>query len=100
MLIEFLIILVTPLIIWNTVKDGFERRNQLILVGSLFVFCALPISFFHFAQHLKHFNKPILQVCCLENESIVQKYNRKQRKSIVRFLAKEESKFFTIEGKK
>jgi hypothetical protein len=53
---------VTPLIILNTVKDGFERRNQLILVGSLFVFCALPISFFHFAQHLKHFNKPVLQV--------------------------------------
>jgi hypothetical protein len=52
---------VTPLIVWNTVKDGFEKKDQLILIGSLFVFCALPISFFHFSQHLKHFNKPVLQ---------------------------------------
>jgi len=53
---------VTPLIVYNTVKDGFEKKDQLILIGSLFVFCALPVSFFHFAQHLKHFNKPVLQV--------------------------------------
>ncbi|CRL02494.1 CLUMA_CG015334, isoform A [Clunio marinus] len=53
--------IITPLIVWNTVKDGFEKKDQLILIGSLFVFCALPVSFFHFSQHLKHFNKPILQ---------------------------------------
>lgn len=54
---------ITPLIVYNTVKDGFENKDQLILIGSLFVGCALPISIFHFSQHLKHFNQPVLQVC-------------------------------------
>lgn len=59
---------VTPLIVYNTVKDGFEKKDQLILIGSLFVFCALPISVFHFMQHLKHFNQPVLQVFFIGHE--------------------------------
>lgn len=54
-------IIVVPLLIVNTVKDGFTRRDQLILVGGLFVLSAVPISIWHITQHVIHFTKPILQ---------------------------------------
>lgn len=54
-------IIVVPLLIVNSVKDGFQRRDQLILIGGLFVLSAVPISLWHIIQHVIHFTKPILQ---------------------------------------
>ncbi|ALC39132.1 CG5850 [Drosophila busckii] len=54
-------IIVVPLLIVNSVKDGFQRRDQLILIGGLFVLSAVPISIWHIIQHVIHFTKPILQ---------------------------------------
>lgn len=54
-------IIVVPLLIVNTVKDGFTRRDQLILIGGLFVLSAVPVSIWHIIQHVIHFTKPILQ---------------------------------------
>ncbi|XP_037807293.1 transmembrane protein 184C isoform X3 [Lucilia sericata] len=54
-------IIVVPLLIINSVKDGFQRRDQLILIGGLFVLSAVPISIWHIIQHVVHFTKPILQ---------------------------------------
>lgn len=54
-------IIVVPLLIVNSLKDGFSRRDQLILIGGLFVLAAVPISIWHIIQHVIHFTKPILQ---------------------------------------
>lgn len=54
-------IIVVPLLIVNSVKDGFQRGDQLILIGGLFVLSAVPISIWHIIQHMIHFTKPILQ---------------------------------------
>ncbi|XP_030376706.1 transmembrane protein 184C-like [Scaptodrosophila lebanonensis] len=54
-------IIVVPLLIVNSVKDGFSRRDQLILIGGLFVLSAVPVSIWHIIQHVIHFTKPILQ---------------------------------------
>lgn len=54
-------IIVVPLLIVNSVKDGFQRNDQLILIGGLFVLSAVPISIWHIIQHVIHFTKPILQ---------------------------------------
>ncbi|XP_065358101.1 transmembrane protein 184C isoform X2 [Calliphora vicina] len=54
-------IIVVPLLIINSVKDGFQRRDQLILIGGLFVLSAVPISIWHIIQHVIHFTKPSLQ---------------------------------------
>ncbi|KAH8394304.1 hypothetical protein KR215_007467 [Drosophila sulfurigaster] len=54
-------IIVVPLLIVNSVKDGFKRNDQLILIGGLFVLSAVPISIWHIIQHVIHFTKPILQ---------------------------------------
>ncbi|KAH8279720.1 hypothetical protein KR054_003088 [Drosophila jambulina] len=54
-------IIVVPLLIVNSVKDGFQRNDQLILIGGLFVLAAVPVSIWHIIQHVIHFTKPILQ---------------------------------------
>lgn len=54
-------IIVVPLLIVNSVKDGFQQNDQLILIGGLFVLSAVPISIWHIIQHVIHFTKPILQ---------------------------------------
>ncbi|XP_055859277.1 transmembrane protein 184C isoform X1 [Episyrphus balteatus] len=54
-------IIVVPLLIVNSVKDGFTRKDQLILIGGLFVLSAVPISIWHIIQHVIHFTKPVLQ---------------------------------------
>ncbi|KAH8410258.1 hypothetical protein KR009_010228 [Drosophila setifemur] len=54
-------IIVLPLLIVNSVKDGFQRNDQLILIGGLFVLSAVPVSIWHIIQHVIHFTKPILQ---------------------------------------
>ncbi|EAT46866.1 AAEL001962-PA [Aedes aegypti] len=55
------VIIVVPLLIVNSVKDGFTRKDQLILIGGLFVISAVPISIWQITQHIVHFTKPILQ---------------------------------------
>ncbi|XP_073824329.1 transmembrane protein 184C isoform X3 [Musca autumnalis] len=54
-------IIVIPLLIVNSLKDGFTRKDQLILIGGLFVLAAVPVSIWHIIQHVIHFTKPILQ---------------------------------------
>lgn len=55
------VIAVLPWLIVNTVKDGFTRKDQLILVGGLFVIVSIPLCVWHILQHMLHFTKPILQ---------------------------------------
>lgn len=55
------VVIVVPLLIVNSVKDGFSRKDQLILIGGLFVLSAIPISIWQITQHVVHFTRPILQ---------------------------------------
>lgn len=55
------VVIVVPMLIVNSLKDGFSRKDQLILVGGLFVLTAIPFSVYHICQHIVHFTKPILQ---------------------------------------
>lgn len=61
LLYALFVVIVLPLLIVNTVKDGFTKKDQLILIGGLFVFTTLPICIWHIMQHIVHFTKPILQ---------------------------------------
>lgn len=47
-----LLIFVVPWLIVNSVKDGFNTKDQLVLISGLFVILALPISFWHISQHI------------------------------------------------
>lgn len=55
------VLIVLPLLIVNSVKDGFKTKDQLVLIGGLFMAAALPICFWHISQHITHFTKPVLQ---------------------------------------
>lgn len=52
---------IVPLLIYNTIKDGFAKKGQLILIGGLFLLTSLPISLNQIANHAKHLNVPRLQ---------------------------------------
>lgn len=54
-------LIVVPWLIVYTVKDGFDRKDQLLLVGGLFVLTSVPYCIWHILQHMLHFTKPILQ---------------------------------------
>lgn len=56
----FVLILV-PFLIFNSVQGGFSGKDQLILIGGLFVLSAIPISIWHIIQHITNFTKPVLQ---------------------------------------
>lgn len=55
------VLVVIPLLIVNSVKDGFKTKDQLVLIGGLFVGSAMPFCFWHISEHVTHFTKPILQ---------------------------------------
>lgn len=55
------ILFALPYLIVYTVKDGLTRKDQLLLIGGVFVLVSLPLSFWHILQHMLHFTKPILQ---------------------------------------
>lgn len=55
------VVIVLPWLIFNSVKDGFSRKEQLTLISGLFVLTAIPISIWHITQHIFHYTRPILQ---------------------------------------
>lgn len=61
LLYTLFVLIVVPWAIVYTVKDGFTKKDQLILVGGLFVLTSVPLCIWHILQHMLHFTKPILQ---------------------------------------
>lgn len=55
------VLVALPWLILYTVRDGLTRKDQLLLIGGIFVLASLPLSFWHILQHMLHFTKPILQ---------------------------------------
>lgn len=60
-LYSLFVLIVVPWLIVYTVKDGFTRKDQLILIGGLFVITSVPLCIWHILQHMLHFTKPSLQ---------------------------------------
>lgn len=61
MLWVLFVLVAVPLLIWQSVKDGFRRDDQLILIGGLCVLAAIPLSVWHIMQHMRYYTKPVLQ---------------------------------------
>lgn len=61
LLYAFGVLIFVPIFLTKSVQDGFNRRDQEIFVGGIFVMFALPISFWEIIQHVIHFTEPKLQ---------------------------------------
>nr|CAD7197305.1 unnamed protein product [Timema douglasi] len=56
-----IILVLIPIIVVNTLRNGFKKEDQGALIGGIFVMMALPISFWGITQHMVHYTKPSLQ---------------------------------------
>nr|XP_022904394.1 transmembrane protein 184C [Onthophagus taurus] len=50
-----------PLFLVKSVQDGFNRRDQEILIAGIFVLLAIPISLWEIILHVIHYTQPKLQ---------------------------------------
>ncbi|XP_030746075.1 transmembrane protein 184C [Sitophilus oryzae] len=50
-----------PLFLVKSLEDGFNRHDQEVLIGGIFVGVAIPISLWEIIQHVIHYNQPKLQ---------------------------------------
>lgn len=55
------IIVLVPILLVNSINNGFKKRDQGALAGGAFVLLALPISFYEIVQHMIHYTQPKLQ---------------------------------------
>lgn len=55
LLYTIFVLIVVPWLIVYTVKDGFTKKDQLILVGGLFVLTSVPFCIWHILQVWWHF---------------------------------------------
>ncbi|KAI4489568.1 hypothetical protein M0802_011005 [Mischocyttarus mexicanus] len=60
-LYALLIIILVPVLIANSIKNGFQKQDQGALVGGAFVLLALPIAFYEIVQHMIYYTQPRLQ---------------------------------------
>jgi len=60
-LYALLIIILVPILLVNSIKDGFKKQDQGALVGGAFVLLALPIAFYEIVQHMIYYTQPRLQ---------------------------------------
>src|SRR5687768_9057458 len=55
------VLVLIPFLIVAMINGNYNPKDQAILIGGIFVFLALPISFWGITQHLIHYTKPYLQ---------------------------------------
>ncbi|XP_046748783.1 transmembrane protein 184C [Diprion similis] len=55
------IIILLPILLTNSINNGFRKQDQGALAGGAFVLLALPISFYEIIQHMIHYTQPKLQ---------------------------------------
>ncbi|XP_058807087.1 transmembrane protein 184C [Phymastichus coffea] len=60
-LYTLLIIILVPILISNSIKNGFRKQDQGALVGGAFVLLAIPMSFYEIVQHMIYYTQPRLQ---------------------------------------
>ncbi|XP_033218476.1 transmembrane protein 184C-like [Belonocnema kinseyi] len=60
-LYALLIIIIVPILLTNSIRNGIKKQDQGALVGGAFVLLALPIAFYEIIQHMIYFTQPKLQ---------------------------------------
>lgn len=60
-LYALLIVIIVPILLVNSIKNGFKKQDQAALVGGAFVLLALPIAFYEIIQHMIYYTQPRLQ---------------------------------------
>lgn len=55
------VLVFVPLFLVKSVQDGFNKREQEILIAGVFVGLAIPISLWEILQHVIHYTEPKLQ---------------------------------------
>jgi len=55
------VLVFVPLFLVKSLQDGFNKRDQEILIAGLFVWLAIPISLWEIIQHVIHYTQPKLQ---------------------------------------
>ncbi|XP_056649204.1 transmembrane protein 184C [Diorhabda sublineata] len=50
-----------PLFLVKSLEDGFNKHDQEILIGGVFVWVAIPLSLWEIIQHVTHYVQPKLQ---------------------------------------
>lgn len=54
-------LVLVPLFLIKSLKDGFNTHDQEIVIGGVFVLVAIPLSLWEIIQHVIHYNQPKLQ---------------------------------------
>lgn len=54
-------LVLVPLFLAKSFRNGFDRRDQEILIGGIFVLVAIPLSLWEIILHVIHYTKPRLQ---------------------------------------
>lgn len=60
-LYALIIVILVPILLVNSIKNGFKKQDQGALVGGAFVLLALPIAFYEIVQHMIYYTQPRLQ---------------------------------------
>ncbi|KAF2880627.1 hypothetical protein ILUMI_25546 [Ignelater luminosus] len=55
------VLVFVPLFLIKSIEDGFNKREQEILIAGIFVWLAIPISLWEIIQHVIHYTQPRLQ---------------------------------------
>lgn len=54
-------LVLVPLFLIKSLKDGFSKDDEEVLIGGIFVLIAIPLSLWEIIQHVIHYNQPKLQ---------------------------------------
>ncbi|XP_059061904.1 transmembrane protein 184C [Achroia grisella] len=60
-LYAILVVVLVPILVAHSIKNGFRKSDQGALIAGGFVLLALPISIWQITQHIFHYTKPSLQ---------------------------------------
>ncbi|CAG9823102.1 unnamed protein product [Phaedon cochleariae] len=61
LLYAFAALVFVPLFLVRSLQDGFNKHDQEILIGGIFVWVAIPLSLWEIIQHVIHYRQPKLQ---------------------------------------
>lgn len=54
-------LVLVPLFLVKSIENGFNKRDQEILVAGIFVWIAIPLSLWEIILHVIHYSQPKLQ---------------------------------------
>lgn len=54
-------LVLVPLFLIKSLNDGFNKHDQEVVIGGIFVLVAIPLSLWEIIQHVIHYTQPKLQ---------------------------------------